>query len=142
MKLGRMRILILVCLAVVPVALLAQAGSSAGGRRSRIYDPNSEVTVNGTVEDVISVPGRRGFSGTHLLVKSNQGTIEVHVGPASYIEHKQFAFAKGDTVEVTGSKVVINGKDALIAREIKKAGNTLALRDAAGIPYWSRGAYR
>ena len=34
------------------------------------------------------------------------------------------------------------GSEAIIAREVKKGGETLVLRDAQGIPQWSRGRRR
>ena len=80
--------------------------------------------------------------GTHLLLKTDSGTLEVHVGPSGYITEKQFSFAKGDAIEVIGSKVMIQDKDALIAREIIKDGKTLVLRNAQGIPQWSGSQWR
>lgn len=48
-------------------------------------------------------------------------------------------FVKGDQVEVIGSKV--KGTDAVvvIARDVKKDGKVLTLRNAQGIPAWRRG---
>jgi len=78
-------------------------------------------------------------TGRTLFLKTDTGTIEVHVGPTDYIASQQFSFATGDDVEVTGSKIKMQDQEALIAREIKKAGKTLVLRNAQGIPNWSRG---
>ncbi len=50
-----------------------------------------------------------------------------------------FTFATGDQVEVIGSKVKMDGADAVLAREVKKGGKTLTLRNARGIPAWSKG---
>jgi hypothetical protein len=50
-----------------------------------------------------------------------------------------FSFAKGDQIEVLGSRVRVGATDALLAREVQKDGKTLVLRDANGIPKWSRG---
>jgi len=80
-----------------------------------------------------------GWMGTHLMLKTASETMEVHVGPSAYIAQQHFAFAKGDAVELVGSKVTIGNKPALIAREIKKDGKTLVLRNPQGIPLWSRG---
>lgn len=104
-----------------------------------MYDPKSEVTVKGTVQDVQQQTGKNGWSGTHLTLKADAGTFDVHVGPSSYIAQKQFSFAKGDKIEVVGSKVTISGKEALLAREITKDGKTLVLRNAQGVPEWSGG---
>ena len=73
------------------------------------------------------------------MIKTAQGSLEVHLGPTSYLEKQQFAFAKGDQIEVIGSKVKIESADVVIAREVKKGGKTLTLRDAQGVPFWSKG---
>ena len=110
-----------------------------GGRGSSNYDPKTETTVSGVVDEVQTLPGKGANTGTHLVVKSEKGMVEVHVGPTAYLSSKGFSFAKGDSVEVLGSKVVLDGKDALIAREVKSSGKTLTLRNAAGKPMWSGG---
>ncbi len=115
---------------------LAQAGPGPG--RGPIYDPSTEATLKGTIEDIQQHPGRGMGTGTHLLLKTDGGTLDVHVGPSDFIASHGFVFAKGEKVEVTGSKVKLGGSDALLAREIKKDGKVLTLRNAQGIPEWSR----
>ncbi len=56
---------------------------------------------------------------------------------AAFVSDKGFSFAKGDAVEVTGSKVTLTGKEYVIAREVVKDGKTLTLRDKNGIPEWA-----
>ncbi|MHB1020897.1 MAG: hypothetical protein ACYC46_08710 [Acidobacteriaceae bacterium] len=106
---------------------------------SPMYDTATETTVTGAVEAVHQVAGRRGWSGTHLQLKTAEGTIDVHAGPSWFLTKKKFDLAKGDQIEVTGSKVQFNGADALLARTIKKGDTELTLRNAQGIPAWSRG---
>ena len=117
------------------VFLAFNAWSQTRGMRN--YDPKTEMTVKGTVEEVQQQTGRRGWSGIHLVIKTDAGSIAAHVGPSSYVADKQFSFAKGDAVEILGSKVMMAGTEAIIAREITKDGKTLVLRNAQGIPEWS-----
>jgi DNA/RNA endonuclease YhcR with UshA esterase domain len=123
-------------------ATTALAQGQGMGMGMRNYNPQTEVTVKGTVEEVQQLQGRNAWMGTHLLLKTDSGTMDVHVGPADYIAKNQFSFAKGDAIEVVGSKVTIQDKDALLAREIVKDGKTLVLRNAQGIPEWSGGRRR
>ncbi len=113
------------------------AAFAQGPSRTRNYDPKTEVKIKGTVEDVQQHEGRRGGTGTHLILKTDSGTLPVHVGPSAYIAKKQFSFSKGDQIEVLGSKVSLAGTETLIAREITKEGKTLVLRNAQGIPEWA-----
>lgn len=104
-----------------------------------MYDTATETSVSGTVEAVNEVTGRRGWSGTHVQLKTAEGILDVHVGPSWFLTKKKFALAKGDQIEVTGSKIRYNDADALLARTIKKGDVELTLRNAQGIPAWSRG---
>jgi hypothetical protein len=124
------------------MALVVPLVFGQAGPARRLYDPSTEATVKGTVDNVVQQTGRRAFSGTHLVLKTDAGDLTVHVGPSGYISAQGFSFAKGDALEVTGSKVKMGGQDVLLAREIKKDGKVLTLRDAQGIPKWSRGRQR
>jgi hypothetical protein len=120
--------------------LAVAAGQSAGAQGARNYDPRAEVRVKGVVQEVQQLMrGMRCCTGTHLLLKTDTETLDVHVGPSSFVQQSQFSFANGDEVEVLGSKVTMAGKEILLAREITKGEKTLVLRDAQGIPMWSRG---
>lgn len=155
--------LALLGLLVLPFAY-AQRGPGPG-QRTRMYNPATETTVKGTVEEVKTITGRHGWNGTHLILKIQNDvtdvherieegkvvsetlktdgmTVDVHLGPASFLKEKGFSFAKGDQIEVTGAKTNFGGSEALIARELKRGSETLALRDAQGIPKWSRGQRR
>jgi hypothetical protein len=45
-------------------------------------------------------------------------------------------FVKGDEVEITGSKVKLDDKSLVLAREVVKGNNTVVLRDKKGEPVW------
>ena len=105
----------------------------------RIYNPDTETTVKGKVEQVKQITGRRGWNGTHLVLKTDAETMDVHVGPSSYLVKQGFSFAEGDQVEVVGSRVKMGESEAVIAREINKDGKRLVLRDAQGVPAWAGG---
>lgn len=132
-------------MALVGVILLSACTAlhaQGHGKSMPVYDPSTVVTIQGSVEAVNQVMGHRGAAGTHLSLKTANETVDVHVGPSWFLTQSNVAFAKGDQIEVTGSKVKIEGKDALIAREIKKGDKTITLRNAQGIPTWSRGRNR
>jgi hypothetical protein len=107
-------------------------------KRLRLYDPSTETTMKGTVEEVMQpTRGRRMRMGTHLVLKTGADTTQVILGPTGYIASKGFTFAKGDTVEVTGSKLTRNETNYIIARQVVKGGKTLTLRDKEGTPAWA-----
>lgn len=105
---------------------------------ARMYDPATEVTLNGTIDSVCAGTwGHMTMGGTHLTLKAENGTIEVMLGPSAYIASKNFTFAVGDTIQVTGSKVSMGAMEFVIAREVVKDGKTLTLRDKNGVPKWA-----
>jgi hypothetical protein len=125
---------------LVVILVLGLASAFAEGPRGmRNYDPKTELTLKGTIQDVQEQSGKNGQMGTHLTLNTESGTLPVHVGPSSYIAKKQFSFAKGDEIQVLGSKVLIAGNEAPLAREITKNGKTLVLRNAQGVPQWAGG---
>lgn len=139
-----LRTAVVTLLAATVIALTVPAAYCQGagpGRGARVYNPASETTVTGTVEEVKTVTrrGGRGWGGTHLDLKTDSGMFDVHLGPSGFLASKGFKFAKGDQVEVTGSKVTFQGHDAIVARAVKVGGKVLTLRDPQGIPRWSGG---
>jgi len=117
-------------------AVLASAQGPHAAKNMRMYDPATETNLKGTVE-AVTQPTRGQMMGTHLTVKAGDETRDVMLGPSNFITSKGFAFAKGDSVEVTGSKITMGGADYIIAREIVKDGKTLTLRDKTGTPQWA-----
>lgn len=101
-----------------------------------MYDPATETVCKGTVE-AVEQAARRPMAGVHLSVKVGEETKTVLLGPSSFVSGKDFAFAKGDSVEVTGSKISTRGKEYIVAREVVKNGKTLTLRDRNGVPAWA-----
>lgn len=131
--------------ALSPFSIAQGPGSGAkggSGPRGPAYDATTEITLKGSVEDVLQATGRMNISGTHLTLKAESGTFDVRLGPSSYLAAQKFEVTKGDLIEVTGSKVKFGSQEAILAREVKKGDKTLTLRDANGIPQWSRGRRR
>jgi DNA/RNA endonuclease YhcR with UshA esterase domain len=106
-------------------------------QRALAYNPSNEVTVQGVVQDVqefycpIS-----GDEGTHLMVKTEDGTLQVHVAPKRFLRGNNLSFSKGDQIQVVGSKIVYQGHDALIARTVVLGNRTVAFRKPNGKPVW------
>lgn len=121
---------------------LVEAQRRGGGKRMPKYDPATVVTVQGTVTEIVQQRSPAGWPGTHLTLKTEDTTLDVHLGPADFVASQDFPLAKGDQIEVTGSRIKDNGTDSLIAREVKKGDNVLTLRDEQGVPKWSRARRR
>lgn len=120
------------------LTLVAATATAELARAPRaIYDPATETTVRGTVVKVIHTAGRRAGAGMHLTLKTEDRTYDVHLGPAGYVRSQGFRFSVGDRIEVTGSELTLGGRPTILAREIRKRGHLLTLRDENGVPEWA-----
>jgi hypothetical protein len=129
--------------------LASPSPALAQGRRGMgqmpMYNTASETTIKGTITEVKTVTGAMGgmsMEGTHIVVKSDSETIEVHLGPSAFLKEKKVELAVGDAVQIVGSRVKVGEADAVLAREIQKDGTSWTLRDASGRPLWRMGARR
>jgi hypothetical protein len=113
-------------------------GWGMGSQYQRMFNPATVETVSGTVDSVDKITPMKGMhSGIHLTLKTDNGIIDVHLGPEWYIERLDTKILKGDALEVKGSRVTISGKPAIIASEVKKGDSVLVLRDSNGVPAWA-----
>jgi hypothetical protein len=124
-------------LIVVAVAVAGLFGAS-NAIAQRNYDPKTVETIEGKVLSVekTTPPKNRGY-GVHLTLQTKKETISVHVGPAWYLEKQTPQIEANDTVIVTGSRVTVDGKPAIIAAQVKKGNDILKLRGENGVPAWS-----
>ena len=100
------------------------------------YDPKTEATFKGVIDDVHDrqCPISGGL-GSHFNLKLADGKIvEVHLATTKFVKSYELVFNKGDEVEVIGSKVEFEGGDAILAREVKRGNDDFVFRDPQGKP--------
>ncbi len=146
-----MKVLILIMLMVAVFASASESFAQRGMGRGRgprgwgseneyclMYKPDTVVTISGEVVSIEKTVPRKGmFYGVHLIVKTDEKTVSVHLGPGWYIENQEVKINPEDKVEIIGSKVTFDEEEAIIACEVKKGDEVLELRDGNGIPAWS-----
>jgi hypothetical protein len=116
-----------------------------------VYDPTSEVTFQGVVEDVKSGRsvlsrvlgihtfgvGPKGMHEKVLLLKTGTETIAIRLAPTAFLKEQRVEIGEGDTLEVIGSRVAMGDAHVVLAREIRKGDSAWTLRDSAGQPLWA-----
>ncbi len=113
-------------------------GWGPGTKYAAMYNPATVETLSGTVQDIAPVVPFKGmYSGVMVVLKTDKETLNVHLGPAWYVERLDVKIDKGDTIEVKGSKTTFANAPTIIASEIKKADTVIVLRDNNGIPVWA-----
>ena len=138
-KAGRLGRLLWLGARLAPLAAAAHGGPGPGGRMGgpgRMFDPETVTTVQGRIVDVQRIDRGHGHQGVHVTLAVGSDTLPVHLGPDFYVDAQALKLARGDAVEVKGSRVAFQGKPAIIAQEVRRAGEVLALRDADGLPLW------
>lgn len=106
------------------------------------YDTGTNISVIVVVTDVKEVADGP-LNGLHLIVrpesaKGNSETTDVYLAPDEYLKDFGCHFAKGDRIDVKGSKVKLNGAAVVLAREVRMESTTVYLRDEHGVPYWKK----
>jgi hypothetical protein len=106
---------------------------------NRLYDSSKMVTFSGKITGIQVMPPMRGMAdGATILVKaSNGGTALVDLGPAWFVNNQPIRFKVRDRVNVTGSKVIVDGRGTILASRISKGNDVLVLRNIGGQPLWA-----
>lgn len=122
--------LVLVATVLFATVAVAQKSGNTGPR----YDAANQVKIKGVIDDIHETPG--AFEGTHLVVKTDTGTVLVQLAPADFLKEIDASFKKGDQIEVVGAKNMGTEGEEVLAREITIGNNTTTLRDDNGVPVW------
>jgi hypothetical protein len=103
-----------------------------------LFKRNTVERIEGTIVRSESVTPLKGMDpGTAIVIKGEgDRTTVVHLGPEWFMRHQQGKFADGERVNVTGSKVQVDGKTVIMATQLGMQGRTMTLRDEDGIPVW------
>jgi hypothetical protein len=135
-----------------PFAVMAQANAGPGsgscvgcGRMGRggsgmmggprAFDPKAVTTIQAKVVDVQRIALGR-HEGVQLTVAMGSENVAVRLGPDFYVDTQSLKLAKGDEIEVKGARTTFDGRPVIIAQEVRRGDQVLALRDANGAPLW------
>jgi hypothetical protein len=101
------------------------------------YDAKTVETIGGKVLSIEKTrPEKKRGYWIDLMLQTEKETIAVQLGPAWYIDNQTPRIKANDTITVTGSRVTMDGRSAIIAADIAKGNELLKLREDNGIPVW------
>ncbi len=114
------------------------SGEVKGGGPGSLYNPQSVVTVAGTVISKTPPQVKQGLPYlVYLILQTREGKITIFLGPSLYIDKLPLQIKVLDRIEVTGSKITWEGAPVILAAEVKRGKDILKLRDSNGVPVWS-----
>jgi hypothetical protein len=104
------------------------------GQGAALYNPANEMVLQGVVQDTrdFACPVSEGEIGDHLMVKTANGIVRVHLAPGRIMRSNKLSFAPGEQIEIIGAKLRYLGADDIIAREIIRGNETFIFRDHEG----------
>jgi hypothetical protein len=130
-----MRVVLKIKIFAVCLLLSLFSLSYAGADVTEGYDENTEITVRGTVTEIV----RRKRGPVVLKLKAGNKTYNAVTAPEWYLSQESIIFNAGSVLEVRGSKYF--GKDGnlyIAVREIKdlEIEKVINLRDSNCKPMW------
>lgn len=95
------------------------------------YDKAHELTINATVNQMVTKHIAGSPAGLHLLVTAPQGVVDAHLGPFMTRETRS-ALRPGTPIQLVGAMETIHGRQYLLAREVSIGGRTVIVRNSSG----------
>jgi hypothetical protein len=123
---------LLTCLLIATLAIPLSAETTRQPRQ--FYDISKEVTLSGTVADVLTKAAPGTLPGPHLLFATPSGQVDASLGRFALQGKSPLSVATGKEVAVTGVMKTIKGKDVFIARIVKVDGKAYTIRNQHGVP--------
>jgi hypothetical protein len=112
-----------------------QAGTETvpgGGLAAPAYDTAYEGLVGGVIYSVMRHPGM----DVQLAIGVGEKSFDVLVAPMDWLDGKQVVFRPGERIEIVGARQDRGSGEAIVAREIYTADQTIVLRDIQGRALW------
>lgn len=97
------------------------------------YDISEEVTVSGSVTGVLTKASKGMMNGSHLLIATPSGSMDVSLGAYGLTGKNAVAVKLGERVEVTGVMKTLNGKPVLMARTVTARDQVYPIRNEHGV---------
>ena len=131
---GCKRILALLFLVATLPMNAQNAPASTRSATPLTYDISQEVTLSGTVSSVLTKASSGMIAGSHLLLTTLSGTVDVSLGTFGLQGKGALSVATGQQVLVTGVMKTLKDQQVFIARTAKVGEQTYVIRNKHGIP--------
>jgi len=123
------------------VAMLLLSSTMAGALHGRgdvrdIDRVRYDVLAERIYEGTVGSKGRVVDGLMYFALRMPDGTVEVQIGPEEFVGHSGFKLKIGQMVTAIGMRLVWNGRDIVLAREVSNMTSVLVVRDREGYPMW------
>lgn len=106
---------------------------------TKIYNAGAAAEYTGTISQVEYSAPIVGMTDTTLIViDTDNGARDIHLAPRTFLDQYKLTLKEGDKVTVHGRTATVDGKQVLIATDIRAAdGTALTLRNKDGVSIWN-----
>ncbi len=123
-------------LAIPALATPVGAQTAAGIKKAHptpFYDASKEVTLQGTVENVLRTPERGKLPGAHVMLATGSGLVDAQVGPFAFKGYHPMPVAPGARVSMVGVTKTVRGDQVFLARTVTVGEQEYKIRNERGI---------
>jgi len=99
----------------------------------QFYDISKEVTLSGTVSNVVAKAAAGTLPGPHLVFVTSSGKVDASLGRFALQGKAPLSVAPGKEVAVTGLMKTIEGRQVFVARIVRVNGKAYTLRNQHGV---------
>ena len=132
--------LAVLCLPLLGIAVAASAAwpeTAQPGKTSKTapgtYDIANDVSLQGTIQSYTE-NSQTPPIGTHLVLQTSDGNVEVHLGDARLLHLAKMNLAQGMSIRVVGQMQTAGAKPVFMARLVQSGAQVLAVRSVHGLP--------
>jgi hypothetical protein len=99
-----------------------------------LYDVSKEVTLTGTVANVLTKAEAGTIPGSHLMLTTPSGEVDASLGKWGLAGKDAPSVKAGEQIELTGVMKTTAGKDVFIVRTVHVNGRIYPIRNEHGVP--------
>ena len=118
----------------VVLLALTPAEAQHGPDVVRVHQRAPEERVSGTVAAVLPQGKPGTLPGSHLLLTTMNGSVDVSLGMLAFKGKSALSISAGEQVEVIGGVKLFRGKPVLVAQSVTVRDRTYAIRNEHDVP--------
>jgi hypothetical protein len=117
--------------------VISQEKPAPPAQQNFTYDPANQTTLQGVIQEVKDYKCPvTGTMGTHISLKTEELTTEVHLAPSKFLKEYEIVLKPGDEAKIVGVKFTFDGKPAMLAKTVTVGKETFVFRNDKGKPLW------
>ena len=116
-----------------PLPVHAQAAAADATHGKTTSGIPKELTLRGTVSNVLAQASPGTIPGSHLMLSTTSGPVDVSLGRFALQGKGALAVAPGDAVEVTGFVTTLRDRQVFLVRTVTAGGHVYLIRNEHGV---------